>query len=544
MRPTSPAAADSQPTPSPRELGPTAPDELVHFNVSLRLPGAADLDTFLDRLTDPKSSDYHDYLSPTEFGERFGLPLEAIDRVLAWLTSGGLEASVVPQRTSVAVTGSAAQVNLLLGVGLMDWQNANGDRFHRPSAPVGVRDELGADVAAVLGLDTEPVMRPALVRTLIGDVPPGGLLPDTVSRAYEIESLHADGFRGEGQSIAIISFDTFTPSDIDVFDEHVGITGPPVENVRLPGARETPGDDAGEVALDIEVIRGIAPQATIINYEGPNSLDNLGAIIARIVADGRAQIISDSWGLCEKHVGGTVMAAGERELAAAFAAGLSMFAASGDNAAYDCRDVRVSNDPFERDLTPGVQWPASSPSVLGVGGTFLWLREDGTYYDEAGWEEPLSGNGGGGGLSTHHDRPSWQQGPGVDNPFSNGMRQVPDVAGPADPATGFKIIYTKPGDGRRVSGQVGGTSAAAPFWSASMLLTRQLAASEGVTAFGPLGPVLYQIAAEQPPGAVFHDVIRGGNLLYDAGSGWDYSTGLGTPRVAGLARAIVDFLKR
>lgn len=545
MRSTTPVAAGAgdQPTPPPRELGPTAPAEEVQFNVSLRLPGAAALDQFLAGLTDPTSPDYHGYLSPTDFGERFGLPQVAVDRVLTWLESGGLTASVVPQRTSVAVGGSADQVNQLLGVHLTDWQNATGDVFHRPSAPPGVPDELGADVAAVLGLDTEPVMRPALARTLVADVPPGGLLPDTVARAYEIDSLHAGGFRGEGQSIAIISFDTYTPSDIAVFDERTGVSGPPVETVRLPGAREEPGDDAGEVSLDIEVIRGIAPEATIINYEGPNSLDSLGGIIARIVADGRAQVISDSWGLCEKLTGATVMAAGERELAAAFAAGLSIFAASGDNAAYDCRDVMISNDPFERDLTPSVNWPASSPSVVGVGGTFLWLREDGTYFDEAGWEEPLSGNGGGGGLSTHYEQPPWQQGAGVANSSSNGMRQVPDVAGPADPASGFLIIYTESGGGR-VSGQVGGTSAAAPFWAASMALTRQLGASEGLATFGPIGPVLYQVAAGQPAGAVFHDIIRGGNLLYDAGSGWDYSTGLGTPRVAALARTIVDFLKR
>jgi len=105
------------------------------------------------------------------------------------------------------------------------------------------------------------------------------------------------------------------------------------------------------------------------------------------------------------------------------------------------------------------------------------------------------------------------------------------------------VTYTDPDQGL-VSGEVGGTSAAAPFWAASMLLTQQLAQNEGVAGLGPLGPVLYQISGEQPAGAVFHDVIRGGNLLYSAGPGWDYSTGLGTPRVAPLARAIVDLLKQ
>jgi kumamolisin len=181
--------------------------------------------------------------------------------------------------------------------------------------------------------------------------------------------------------------------------------------------------------------------------------------------------------------------------------------------------------------------------VISVGGTFLSLREDGTYLEEAGWEEPLGGGGGGGGLSAFQERPEWQVGLGVENEASNGMRQVPDVAGPADPSSGFVVTYTEPGRGL-VSGQVGGTSASAPFWAASMLLTQQLGAREGIAALGPLGPVLYQVSAAQPAGAVFHDIVRGGNLLYSAGPGWDYSTGLGTPRVAPLARAIIDFLSR
>ena len=123
------------------------------------------------------------------------------------------------------------------------------------------------------------------------------------------------------------------------------------------------------------------------------------------------------------------------------------------------------------------------------------------------------------------------------------MRQVPDVAGPADPASGFYVVYTEPGQGL-VSGQVGGTSAAAPFWAASMALTRQLAGQRGIDSLGALGPTLYAISAEQPAGAVLHDVIRGGNLLHEATPGWDYATGLGSPRVSPLANAIVEYLSR
>jgi kumamolisin len=400
---------------------------------------------------------------------------------------------------------------------------------------------LDRDVAAVIGLNTEPVIRPSAKPTPLKSGAGNGLVPGTVSTAYEIDALHEAGLNGEGMTIAIVSFATFTQSDVALFDQTFGYTGGlPVELVRLPGSLTELDEGSGEVALDIQVIRGIAPKAQIINYEGPNTSDGFAAIMARIVADGRAKIVSISWGLCELWSSVAGMRAEQQEFAAAFAAGISIFSASGDDGAYDCRRVEISDDPFERDLTPGTDWPASSPSVIGVGGTFLTLREDGTYVEEAGWEEPLGGGGGGGGLSAYQDRPDWQVGLGVNNSASNGMRQVPDVAGPADPTSGFVVTYTDFERGL-VSGQVGGTSASAPFWAASMLLTQQLAQREGVAALGPLGPVLYQISAARPD--VFHDVIRGGNLLYSAGPGWDYSTGLGSPRVAPLARAIVDLLK-
>ena len=523
------------------DLGPTAADEQVQFTVSLRLPGAAALDEYLAGLTSPGSRYYRQYLRPAEFGARFGLDDEQLGRVVAWLEQGDLDVAASPQRTSLAVSGRVAEVNRLLDITLVDRQNPSGDRFHRPVGQPRVPHDVSADVAAILGLDTEPLIEPALGGILAAGVGADGLLPATVARAYEIEPLHAAGLHGQDQAVAIVSFDTFTPSDVDLFDERRAIDSPPVELVRLDGARTEPGPGTGEVALDIQVIRGIAPQARIINYEGPNSADGFAGIINRIVADDQVRIVSISWGLCENHAGRSTLEAMQREFAAAFAAGISVFAASGDDGAYDCRRVQISADPFERDLSLSVDWPASSPSVVGVGGTFLSTRQDGTYIEEAGWEEPLGGGGGGGGLSRFQERPDWQRSPGVDNAASNGMRQVPDVAGPADPTSGFFIVYTEPSEGV-VAGRVGGTSAAAPFWAASMLLTQQLAQQQGVEALGAIGPTLYEIAGEQPAGAVFHDVIRGGNLLFSAAPGWDFSTGLGTPRVAPLAQAIVDHL--
>ena len=218
-------------------------------------------------------------------------------------------------------------------------------------------------------------------------------------------------------------------------------------------------------------------------------------------------------------------------MAAAAAAGVTVFVASGDHGAYGC----IDND--REDLHVSVDSPASDVNVVAVGGTYASMLQDGTYIDEVAWEDPLTGWAPGGGVSTYYGRPAWQVGLGVDNARSNGKRQVPDVAAPADPTSGFLTVS----GGEASSG--GGTSAASPFWAGYTILVRQLAEKEGQRGLGALGPTLYAVAAAQPGGAVFHDVTRGGNLLDNATPGWDYATGLGTPRGTALARAIVDYVK-
>ena len=159
-------------------------------------------------------------------------------------------------------------------------------------------------------------------------------------------------------------------------------------------------------------------------------------------------------------------------MAAAAAAGVTVFVASGDHGAYGC----IDND--REDLRVSVDSPASDVNVVAVGGTYASMLEDGTYIDEVAWEDPLTGWAPGGGVSTYYPRPAWQVGLGVDNARSNGKRQVPDVAAPADPVSGFLTVS----EGEASSG--GGTSAASPFWAGYTILVRQLAAKEGQRGLG------------------------------------------------------------
>ena len=536
-----PASAPASAPATDVALGPTAPGEQVSMTVSLRLPREAELSAYLAGLSDPSSPVYGQYLSAEQFGARFGLPTGDIDNVVAWLSGAGLSVTRLPQRTSLSVTGSAGQVERLLGISLLDRRTADGRRYHVPSGAPRIPAQLAGDVASIVGLDTEPVLRSGFDGVSGNDVPNGGMAPVDVARAYGIDQLWAAGLHGEGVSVGLVALDAYTPGDMTKFDRRNGISGPPIDVVRMPDALDAPSDEAGEVALDLQVLRGIAPNAQIVVYEGSTAFGSMAPLIGRIVADGRVKIVSISFGLCEKYYPADARQADERELAAAYAAGISVFVASGDDGAYDCRNVQLRSSRQDRDLTAVTDWPSSSSHAIAVGGTYLRVRQDGSYLDEAAWADPLSGGSTGGGLSTVVPRPDWQTGPGVDNGTSNGMRQVPDVAGPADPDSGFDIQYTDPGSGF-VDATVGGTSAATPFFAATMVLTEQLAEREGVSFDQPLGPVLYAVA-QQDAGA-FHDIVRGSNLLEPAGPGWDYATGLGSPRVPQLARAIVDFLAR
>jgi len=216
---------------------------------------------------------------------------------------------------------------------------------------------------------------------------------------------------------------------------------------------------------------------------------------------------------------------------AAVAAGVNVFVSSGDSGAFACSRFDL------KDWRPTGGNPSDFPYAVSVGGTFLERGPNGDYVDEAAWEWPLTNSGTGGGLNPLDARPVWQKGPGVDNSFSNGKRQFPDVAAPADPYSGWYIVVGGKGS------SAGGTSASSPFWAGLAALYEQMAGQAGLPGLGFLTPTLYAVAAASPPDTVFHDIVRGGNLFYETTPGWDYATGLGTPIASDLGDAIIAYLR-
>lgn len=507
----------------------TDPGQQIRFALTLRLPRARAAESAVAAVQDPRSPHYRHFIAPAAFGARFGVSLDALRRATRRLALAGVRVTAAyPQRTSLQVRGSAAAVNRLLRTRLADFVDPAGRPYHRPLTEPTVPAWLRRTVRSVSGLTTRRI-------DLSAAVPSGGLGPRDAAAAYDVQPLIDRGLHGEGETIAIFSLDTFRPEDVAIFDRQNGIAGAPaVEHVPVGGG---PGDRGGgmdEVNLDIDVIRGLAPKARILNYEAPSILPSFADIMDRIVADRRTDIVSISYGYCELRWDPAELARAEQSFRAAAASGISIFVSSGDQGAYECQ----RNHPEDQRLS--VPWPGSSPSVTSVGGTNLSVRRDGTYLQEAGWESVLVRSGGGGGVSALFPRPSWQSAPGVEGRFSSNppRRQMPDVAASGDPASGFAVVFN--GEQHRI----GGTSASTPFWSGSMLLTRQFARRQGIRRIGPLNPILYRLASTRQPFPPFHDVALGGNRYYDAGRGWDYSTGLGTPDVYNLARDVVAFLKR
>jgi kumamolisin len=543
-------------------VGPADPNRTLSFSILLRVDQDA-VDRYLAEVYDPASSAYRHFLGADAFGRRFGLGTEDIVLVQERLRAAGFRvADPLGQRISLDVTGTVGRLEAYFGFQMAEFRRASGGTFLAPLDQHVIPAELRGTVTGVAGVNgrargeprhtglrTLPAAslgtlpgRPLFQGPPAGAAPAAGLTPEALAEAYNVTPLWDQGILGQGQSVAIISFSTFDDADVQVFDQVAGISGAPsVEHRPIDGgATETSGGGLVENALDIDVIRGVAPMAQIINYEVPAQINGqdvfaqeMGRAIQAIVDDGRATSASLSWGTCDTETlgGQSWLPREDRALVdaavdSAVAAGISIFVASGDQGAYDCQRFLPS------DQRPTVDWP-DGPGMVMVGGTLLFVQEDLSYGDEAGWEDVLSQGGSGGGLNPFDPRPPWQVGPGVDNADSNGARQVPDVAGPGDPDSGYFIV-----SGRQAH-VVGGTSGAAPFWAGSLALMAQFADQQGAGPIGYVNPPLYEIAAAGGNPLALHDVVRGGNRRFDCTPGWDYATGLGSPNVFNLAGALV-----
>lgn len=423
---------------------------------------------------------------------------------------GGVVSGSHPGSRRVHAIVSPAVAEELFGVHVReassaDWA-ARPVRHRDHDGPVHVPVELDGVVEAVLGLDARPHAVPHFhTRASVSS----SYTPLEVAGAY---GFAHDDAAGSGQTIAIIELGGgFDPADMDAYFRGLGVTPPKVSSVGVDGGRnksDGPNGADGEVQLDIEVAGAVAPGANIVVYFAPNTDQGfLDAVSEAAHANPTPAAISISWGAAEVGWSKSAMKAFDAALQDAAALGVTVTAASGDSGSGD--GSRGKN----------VDFPASSPHALGCGGTNLALAGDGTIKAEKVWYEGPS-EGTGGGVSTVFAAPDYQKAAGI----SGSGRSVPDVAGDADPASGYQVAI----DGE--PGVIGGTSAVAPLWAG---IVARVAQSTGKPV-GLAHTALYAAAKAGQAAPGFHDVTSGSNGAYKAAVGYDCCTGLGTPDGANL----------
>ena len=378
---------------------------------------------------------------------------------------------------------------------------------------VRVPDWLAPAVVAVLGLDTRPVVRPHI---RFAAAPAVSYTPLQLSQLYQFPT----GVDGSGQCAAILEFGGgYQGADLRQYFADLGVPAPTVIVVSVDGGANSPTGDPssadGEVALDVEVVGGIAPGARIVVYFAPNTDQGFAdAILAAVHdEDNQPSIISISWGVPEDSWTTQARNAVNQAFTAAATMGITVLAASGDNGSSDGVD----------DGEAHVDFPASSPMVVGCGGTTLQASGE-RITSEVVWNGGATGGATGGGVSALFAVPTYQRAinPVSANPGRKPGRGVPDVSGNGDPATGYDVLV----DGQSIV--VGGTSAVAPLWAGLLALVQQRLDA----AVGPLLPSMYTDAT------TFRDITTGNNGAYRAEAGWDACTGLGSPNGTALLGAL------
>jgi kumamolisin len=506
--------------PGGQDVGPMDPNQKIEVSVLLRrgsrpseFPTAAQMGAV--HPTKRK------YLSREEFARLHGATTADLEKIRSFAAEYGLTVTSEDQASrTVKLSGTVQAFNEAFGASLRRYEHSSGT-YRCRTGSLTIPADLESIVEGVLGLDNRPQAKahfrlrknnPRVRPHAVAD----SFSPVQVAQAYGFPK----GATGAGQCIAVIELGGgYNNSDLDSFFRNLGISTPKVSAVPVDGGSNSPSGDAGgadgEVELDIEVAGAVAPAAQIAAYFAPNTDQGFIDAVTTAVHDAKLKpsIISISWGGPENSWTEQSRNALNSACQDAATMGVTVLAASGDDGASDGNTSGV----------PTVDFPAASPFVVACGGTKLTLS-GAAIGSEQVWNELSSNEGAtGGGVSEVFALPSYQQNskvPKAPNGFSG--RGVPDVAGNADPQSGYNVFV----DGKPAV--IGGTSAVAPLWAGLLALINQ---SLG-TNVGFVNAQLYSATS------AFHDITSGNNGNYSAGTGWDACTGLGSPDGAALLAAL------
>jgi kumamolisin len=457
-------------------------------------------------------------ITHSTYEKEFGASQKDVDKVEAFAHDYHLttvETSLA--RRSVILSGTVSDMEAAFGVSLSASTDANGNNIRVREGDIFIPAALKDIIEGVFGLDNRPVARPMCKiaerdgQIVAHTAAPQAFTPDELAKIY--------GFpegTGSGQTIGIIELGGgYRTTDLTNYFKSLGIKKPTVKSVSVDGGKNAPSDPNGadgEVMLDIEVAGAVAPGAKIVVYFCSNTDKGFLDSITKAIHDtaNKPSVISISWGSAEVNWTQQSLTSFNEAFQSASLLGVTICVAAGDNG---------SNDGVTSGATAGilnVDFPASSPYVLACGGTSL-IASNGTVSSETVWHDSDQ-SAGGGGVSSNFPLPDYQGNAGVPKAGSFQGRGVPDVAGNADPNTGYKVLV----DGEQMV--IGGTSAVAPLMAGLIARINQ----QNKKAAGFINPTLYatpSICRDITQGN--NDTTKNHNLGYSAKAGWDACTGLG-----------------
>jgi len=518
------SGSDRSPMAGAREIGPANPDE--RLEVSIRLRSRAGKNPPLNEAALAQPLEKRKLMTRHELEKKHGADPADIRKIEAFAREHGLTVvETSAARRAVVLSGTVSRMNAAFGVELKQFEHANGT-YRGRTGPVHIPEELKETIEGVFGLDNRLQAKPHFRRRKNSPARPKAssvsYTPLQVASAYNFPAATD----GTGECIALIELGGgYKPADLSQYFEQLDLTTvSTVSAVSVDQGKNNPTGDPngpdGEVMLDIEVAGAVAPGAKIVVYFAPNTDAGFLDAVTTAIHDktNNPSIVSISWGGPESSWTSQAMTSMDEAFQAAAALGVTVCCAAGDDGSTD-------------GVTDGLQhvdFPASSPHVLACGGTRL-ATNGSTISSETVWNDLASNEGAsGGGISDFFALPKFQTGakvPPSANPGGHVGRGVPDVAGDADPESGYVT---------RVDGQpdiIGGTSAVAPLWAGLIARINQSLKIP----VGYANPLLYGTVAKAK---AFHDVTSGNNGAYTAGPGWDACSGLGTPSGAAILSAL------
>ena len=506
----------------------TNPNKWIELTVGVRrLKQLPDLSAL-----EAKRPDERQYMTRDQLRTEYGSDPAAIAKIEKFAADHHLVVTRnEPASARLGIAGTVANVSQAFGVKLLNYKHPKLGDFHARTGPVTLPAEVARAITGVFGLNNHRVMhrlprpgrRSMPLRSFAKTRP--WFIPTELAGIYNFPDADA-----RSQCIGLLEFGGgVKQSDVTAYFQRSACQRPTFRSSPSTGSVPIPPpipNSTGEVMLDVDIAGALAGGAKVAVYFSTFDEKGLVDILSTVINDqtNDPSVLSVSWGWDENQPfnNGILWSAAAIEhvnhsLLAVAHLGITVCVSTGD----DGSEAQI------QDGHAHVNFPATSPYVLAVGGTTLHARKgtnEQMAVTEVVWNDG-PGSGGGGGVSDITPIPSWQEGkvPRSINPGSFAGRAIPDVAANADPNTGYLVM-----NGGQF-GIVGGTSASAPLWAS---LVSRINALNGARA-GNFNALLYTNIG---PAGALRDITSGNNdtdgLLdgqFQAGPGWDACTGWGAP---------------